>query len=141
MRIYKKENRSVFRFADEILEKEDNMEVWAINKNAAGYLIYLSGCCWDGSSGYKLIDHPISSMDAVLYRGYECSISYIKQSKRMKYLRTRESSHDRPMGYIGHILALSDSELARARTIFKKYPCGSDRFNLGIQRLFMGYLD
>ena len=75
-------------------------------KDSKHYLVYLKGCRWNGTSGYKIFD----SIEEVLDRGYDVSIYPRAISRGGKTLLCTESSHDVPTGHDAVIIALSDKE-------------------------------
>lgn len=75
------------------------------------YLVWASGCRWDGASGYKFSD---DFYDAIS-RSYD-NTQYIKgQSKGRKVLYVSEHSHDVPMGGSTKYIALTDREYERLK--------------------------
>ena len=78
-------------------------------KEAGHYLVFASGCRWNGASGYRFND----SLKECLSRPYECSITPLAVSAGGKTLVCRESSHDVPMGSLTYIIALTEAEYDR----------------------------
>jgi len=85
---------------------EENLE--DILNNLIGefphYLVFASGCTWNGRSGYKFCNNI---KDTVL-RNYEVSITV--SSIGADFIICNESSHDVPMGSTTYILGLSEKE-------------------------------
>lgn len=69
------------------------------------YLVFASGCRWNGASGYKITSNII---DTVL-RDYEISLYYISHIED-RALICKESSHDVPMGSETFIIGISEDE-------------------------------
>lgn len=80
-----------------------------IIKKAPRYLVFASGCRWNGASGYKFTD----TFDESLYRGYDTSLCINSVSKGGKVLRLTEYSHDVPTGSDTYVIALTDKEAER----------------------------
>lgn len=78
-------------------------------RDADHYLVFASGCRWDGSSGYKFA----SSRHETVYRPYDTTIMPVAVSPNGKTLVCRESSHDVPMGSTTIIVALTEKEFER----------------------------
>lgn len=78
-------------------------------KKAPAYLVWASGCRWDGASGYTI---KRTFKDAIS-RSYD-NTQYIEgQSKGRKVLYVSEHSHDVPMGSSTKYIALTDREYQR----------------------------
>ncbi|MBQ6480783.1 MAG: hypothetical protein IJI45_06670 [Anaerolineaceae bacterium] len=75
-------------------------------KDAKHYLVFATGCRWNGASGYKIATSPA---DAVA-RDYDAAIYPRRSSKGMKTLCCHEASHDVPTGNETIIVALTDKE-------------------------------
>ena len=78
-------------------------------KKANKYLVFASGCRWNGASGYKFADDYFGTIS----RSYDVSIYPESYSKGKKTLVCREYSHDVPMGSTTIIVALTDKEYER----------------------------
>lgn len=78
-------------------------------KPANHYLVFASGCRWNGASGYSFKETPADC----LYRSYDATIRPHAVSKGGKTLVCIESSHDVPMGSHTYIIALTDDEYRR----------------------------
>ena len=68
------------------------------------YLVFASGCKWNGASGYKLCDNILQTV----YRNYEISLSFVEKGKRKTEFI--ESSHDVPTGSTTYIVGLTEKE-------------------------------
>ena len=85
-------------------QKADTCSVFM--KPAKKYLVFASGCRWDGASGYKFAD----SMWDACGRSYDASLYIENVSDGGKTLLLNESSHDVPMGSDTVIIALTEKE-------------------------------
>lgn len=68
------------------------------------YLVFASGCRWNGSSGYKLCDNILQTV----YRDYDISLEFVDKGKRKAAFI--ESSHDVPTGSTTYIVGLTNRE-------------------------------
>ena len=68
------------------------------------YLVFASGCRWNGTSGYKIVDNIL----ATVYRNYEISLEFINKGKRKAEFI--EGSHDVPTGSTTYIVGLTEDE-------------------------------
>ena len=68
------------------------------------YLVFASGCRWNGASGYKFCD----DIKDTVYRDYEVTLTLEEHSENC--IKCRESSHDVPMGSTTIIRGLSKEE-------------------------------
>ena len=68
------------------------------------YLVFASGCRWDGASGYKFCD----DIKDTVYRDYDTSISI--EDHGPDCIKCRESSHDVPMGSTTIIIGLDSDD-------------------------------
>lgn len=75
-------------------------------KEANQYLVFASGCRWNGASGYKFCDNVADTIS----RSYDVTITPRAVSARGKTLVCCESSHDVPMGSTTIIVALTKDE-------------------------------
>lgn len=75
-------------------------------KKAPAYLVWASGCRWDGASGYKFA----TDFEKAVHRDYENTQYIERQSKGRKVLYVSEHSHDVPMGGSTKYIALTDRE-------------------------------
>lgn len=80
-------------------------------KPADHYLVFASGCRWDGASGYKFAD----SIRECISRNYDATIEPVKVSPGGKTLVCCESSHDVPRGSTTYIVALTNREYEHLR--------------------------
>lgn len=69
------------------------------------YLVFASGCRWNGTSGYKFCTKLLDTV----YRDYDVSI-WIKKSIDSKVMICKESSHDVPTGSNTYIIGLTSKE-------------------------------
>lgn len=80
-------------------------------KKSGAYLVFASGCRWNGASGYTIA----RDFEEAMYRDYE-NHQYIEgQSKGRKVLYVSEHSHDVPMGSGTKYIALTDREYERLK--------------------------
>ena len=91
-------------------EQADEM-LAVLVKPANHYLVFASGCRWNGASGYKFAD----SIRECISRGYDATIEPESVSPGGKTLVCRESSHDVPIGSTTYIVALTNREYERLR--------------------------
>lgn len=84
-------------FLDSILE--DTLET-LIGKHPH-YLVFASGCRWNGNSGYKFCDNITDTV----YRDYDITLLLEEQQKNC--IKCRESSHDVPTGSTTIIIGIS----------------------------------
>lgn len=85
---------------------DDELE-WLLESylnNHPYYLVFASGCRWNGASGYKIC----SDIKDTVYRGYDVTLILEEQGKNC--IKCRESSHDVPMGSTTIIIGLSNEE-------------------------------
>ena len=68
------------------------------------YLVFASGCKWNGASGYKFCTNIIDTVT----RDYDISISIIEEGKHA--IKCRESSHDVPTGSTTYICGVTEDE-------------------------------
>jgi hypothetical protein len=68
------------------------------------YLVFASGCRWNGASGYKIC----TNINDTVYRDYEVTLTLEEQGKDC--IKCRESSHDVPMGSTTIIIGLTNEE-------------------------------
>lgn len=75
-------------------------------KESDHYLVFASGCRWNGASGYRIAN----SKAEIVSRGYDAIITPVAGSRHRKVLVCRESSHDVPTGARTIVVALSQAE-------------------------------
>lgn len=71
------------------------------------YLVFASGCRWNGASGYTICDNILKTVS----RDYDISL-YEDKPLKNGYAFT-ESSHDVPMGSTTYIIGLTEQEYER----------------------------
>lgn len=105
----------LFDFDDPFIE--ENLHKYI--KTADYYLVYLRGCRWNGSSGYRVVNN----IKDAFYRGYDCNIYLEKSSNKGKILQCREYHHDVPTGHSSYIVALSKDEHSKleSKSIFNVF--------------------
>ena len=92
---------------DSIYDEEDaEFYLRMLIKEAPKYLVFASGCRWNGASGYKVCD----DLADIVRRDYEVTIHSVAASKGGKVLKCLESSHDVPTGAVTYIVALTNNE-------------------------------
>lgn len=72
------------------------------------YLVFASGCRWNGASGYKFCD----KITDTIYRDYDITLE-LEEKLEGRAIKCRESSHDVPMGNPTYIIGLSNKEYDR----------------------------
>ena len=80
-------------------------------KEADHYLVFASGCRWDGASGYKICDDVLDT----IARDYDVVIYPRTATRGGKCLVCHEASHDVPMGSTTTIVALTENEYERLK--------------------------
>lgn len=85
------------------LECQDLLESWVGRHHH--YLVFASGCRWNGASGYTICDNVLDT----IRRNYDVTICYRKHSEG-RALICDESSHDVPTGSTTVIVGLTDDE-------------------------------
>ena len=90
-------------FGEEIEEPLELMQ------KAPHYLVYASGCRWDGSSGYKFCENVRDCFE----RDYDVSLIFNGVLPNGKAMLLTEYSHDVPTGSSTVIVALSEKEQIR----------------------------
>jgi hypothetical protein len=100
-----------FEAADMSYWEADECVFDGIMKMSNHYLVYASGCRWNGADGYKFADDFNSSIS----RSYDASLYLENISRNGKIMLLRECSHDVPMGSDTAIIALTDAEYDRLR--------------------------
>lgn len=85
------------------LECQDLLESW-VGKHHH-YLVFASGCRWNGASGYTICDNVLDT----IRRNYDVTICYRKHIEG-RALICDESSHDVPTGSTTVIVGLTDDE-------------------------------
>lgn len=71
------------------------------------YLVFASGCRWNGSSGYMFCE----DIKNTVYRNYDITLTIEEQGESC--IKCRESSHDVPMGSTTIIVGLTEDEYER----------------------------
>lgn len=71
------------------------------------YLVFASGCKWNGASGYKFYDDILKTCE----RSYEISLTLEEEGKDA--IKCMESSHDVPTGSPTYIIGLSYDDYER----------------------------
>lgn len=71
------------------------------------YLVFASGCRWNGVSGYTFCE----DIKDTVYRNYDITLTLEEQGESC--IRCRESSHDVPMGSTTIIVGLTEDEYER----------------------------
>ena len=87
-------------------EKDAEYYLRMLIKDAPKYLVFASGCRWNGASGYKICENVADTVR----RKYEVAIHSVAASKGGKVLKCIESSHDVPTGAVTYIVALNKQE-------------------------------
>lgn len=101
---WKLEDYVVWESADfDDLECQDLLESWVGRHHH--YLVFASGCRWNGASGYTICDNVLDT----IRRNYDVTICYRKHIEG-RALICDESSHDVPMGSTTIIVGLTDDE-------------------------------
>lgn len=72
--------------------------------NYPHYLVFASGCKWNGSNGYKIVE----DITETCYRDYDISLSPIDKGRRKASFL--ESSHDVPTGSTTYMIGITDEE-------------------------------
>ena len=72
--------------------------------NHPNYLVFASGCRWNGASGYTFCDNITDTVK----RNYEISLRLVEQFKNG--IECIESSHDVPTGSHTYIIGITDEE-------------------------------
>ena len=85
------------------LECQDLLESWVGRHHH--YLVFASGCRWNGASGYTFCDNVLDT----IRRNYDVTICYRKHIEG-RALICDESSHDVPTGSTTVIVGLTDDE-------------------------------
>lgn len=101
--IYANDLENIAQFDDYYVEED---YINGFLKKANNYLVYASGCRWDGASGFKFAKSVVEA----LARDYDVTFYVVDISPKGKILTLSESSHDVPMGSITHVIALTDRE-------------------------------
>ncbi len=92
------------------------------------YLVFASGCTWDGKSGYTFCDDIVDTVA----RNYEISLYIDDPKPQNNIIKCTEASHDVPTGSTTYILGLTNEEY----NLLKEYNFKQieeyveDRFNL-----------
>ena len=71
------------------------------------YLVFASGCRWNGASGYTFCE----DIKDTVFRPYDVTLTLEEQGESC--IRCRESSHDVPMGSTTIIVGLTEDEYER----------------------------
>ena len=102
-----------YLFSDDTEYNEEDAEDILLNfiKDSDHYLVFASGCRWNGASGYKLVSDRLG----LITRGYDVTITPVAASERGKVLVCCESSHDVPTGSTTIMVALSTAEYNRLK--------------------------
>ncbi len=88
-------------------DKDDEIETLrTFIKQAPGYLVFLSGYRWNGSSGYRLA----RDITSIIRRDYDVTINPRSATPGGKTLVCTEYSHDVPMGSTTVCVALTEAE-------------------------------
>ena len=96
-------------FTDELYDENDvENYLLSLLQEANHYLVFASGCRWNGASGYTIVD----DIKDTIHRNYPISIYPKAISEDKKKLTCLEFSHDVPTGHSTFIIALSDEEKA-----------------------------
>ena len=75
------------------------------------YLVFASGCRWNGASGYKFCENLLD----IVSRPYDiCFYIDLSDTEEGKF-KARESSHDVPMGSTTYVIGLSEKEYEELR--------------------------
>ena len=73
--------------------------------NHPHYLVFASGCRWNGASGYKFCENITDTVA----RNYDVTLD-LQESVSDRAIKCRESSHDVPMGSTTIIVGISEDE-------------------------------
>lgn len=96
-----------YEYCDVYQEEEELDNILSLFiKDASHYLVFASGCRWNGASGYKICDNRPDT----IYRNYGAAIYPTTASSNGKTLVCREYSHDVPTGSTTTIVALTEKE-------------------------------